>query len=269
MAQTLVVTDSSACLPASIQRRPGLRLVAIPIELVDGEGVDGDLDPRRVWQALRRGEAVKTRAPAALDYLFAVEEPGFDAAVVITAASTFTGMHEHALQAAALSARPVLVVDSHTAAAAQGLVVRAAHVAAVGGASAAEVAAAAVDAARRADLVATLPGLASLERSGRLPADVLDAARRSGPSHLFRLSDGDLVPVEPTPHDPVEAIAEAWAASGATRADPVAVFHASAPADARRLRTLLGTRAPAVQLTLAMAVHTGPGVVGAAWLRPS
>jgi len=269
MAHTLVVTDSSACLPAALQRRPGLRLVPIRIELVDGEGLDGELDPRRVWRALRRGEGVKTRAPSVLDYLLAVEETGFDATVVVTAGSAFTGMHDHALRAAAMSARPVLVVDSGTAAAAQGLVVAAAHAAAATGASAAEVAAAAAEAASRVDLVATLPGVASLERSGHVPAAVLDTARRCEPSPLFRLVDGELVPGDLSPPDPIAAIADAWAASGAAASDPATVFHADAPVAARRLRAALGPHTTTVRFTLAMAVHTGPGVVGAAWLRPS
>jgi DegV family protein with EDD domain len=267
MAHTLVVTDSSAGLPLAVRRRPGLRIVPIRLQLVDGEGVDGELDPRRVWRALGRGEAVKTRAPSVLEYLPAIEEPGYDDTVVVTAAATFTGMHEHAVQAAAMTGRPTLVVDSRTAAAAQGLVVRVALDAAAAGARAPEVAALASAAAGRTHLVATVPGLAALERSGRLPADVLDTARRSGPQPMFRLTDGELVPLEPARGDPIQAIADVWAATGATPADAATVFHADAADAARRLGRLLGPRTPSVPLTLAMAVHTGPGVVGAAWLH--
>jgi fatty acid-binding protein DegV len=130
------------------------------------------------------------------------------------------------------------------------------------------VAALASAAATRARLMATVPGLGALERSGRVPADLLDTARRSGPSPMFQLADGDLVPLEPARGDPIDAIAEARAATGATAADPATVFHADAADAARRLAQLLGPRTPVVPLTLAMAVHTGPGVVGAAWLRP-
>jgi DegV family protein with EDD domain len=267
MAHTLVVTDSSAGLPPAVRRRRGLRIVPIRLQLVDGEGLDGELDTRRVWRALERGEAVKTRAPSVLEYLLAIEDADYDDAVVITAAPAFTGMHEHAVRAAAMTARPTLVVDSRTAAAAQGLVVDVALDAAGSGAGAPAVAALASAAAGRAHLVATVPALAALERSGRLPADVLDTARRSGPSPMFRLADGELVPLEPARDDPIEAIADAWAASGATAADPTTVFHADAPDAARRLARLLGPKTPTVPLTLAMAVHTGPGVVGAAWLR--
>jgi fatty acid-binding protein DegV len=166
-----------------------------------------------------------------------------------------------------MTSRPTLVVDSRTAAAAQGLVVRVALDAAGAGASAPEVSALASAAAARTHLVATLPGLAALERSGRVAADLLDTARRSGASPMFRLADGELVPMEPAGPDAIQAIADAWAASGATPADPATVFHADAAMDARRLGRLLGPNTPSVPLTLAMAVHTGPGVVGAAWLR--
>src|SRR5205823_1795851 len=43
MAHTLVVTDSSAGLPPAVRRRTGLRIVPIRLELVDGEGLDGEL----------------------------------------------------------------------------------------------------------------------------------------------------------------------------------------------------------------------------------
>ena len=268
MAQTLVVTDSSAGVPSAVRRRAGLRIVPIRLQLVEGEGLDGEVDSRRVWRALQRGEEVKTRAPSVLEYLLAIEEPGYDETVVITAAATFTGMHEHAVQAAGMTTRPTLVLDARTAAAAQGLVVRVALDAAAGGARSPEVAALASAAAARARLMATVPGLGALERSGRVPADLLDTARRSGPSPMFQLADGDLVPLEPAPGDPIDAIAEARAATGASPADPATVFHADAADVARRLARLLGPRTPIVPLTLAMAVHTGPGVVGAAWLRP-
>jgi DegV family protein with EDD domain len=268
MAQTLVVTDSSAGLPPAVRRRAGLRIVPIRLQLVDGEGLDGEVDSRRVWRALQRGEEVKTRAPSVLEYLLAIEEPGYDSTVVITAAATFTGMHEHAVQAAAMTSRPTLVVDSRTAAAAQGLVVRVALDAAATRARSPEIAALASAAAGRTQLMATVPRLGALERSGRVRADLLDTARRSGPSPMFQLADGELIPVEPGRDDPIEAIAEARTASGATPADPATVFHADAAAAARHLARLLGPRTPCVPLTLAMAVHTGPGVVGAAWLRP-
>ena len=49
---------------------------------------------------------------------------------------------------------------------------------------------------------------------------------------------------------------------------PALVFHAAEERLARRLASLLPGRARVVPFSPAMAIHTGPGWIGVAWLEP-
>src|SRR5207247_5147279 len=121
-------------------------------DVMDGSPEASEL----VYGALARREPVKSSAPTTVEYLTAIEEARADAVVVITPATEFTGMYRNAAVAAEISARPSVVVDSRTAAAAQGLIVLAASEAAEAGGSFDDVVAVARDAVLRADLVAAL-----------------------------------------------------------------------------------------------------------------
>jgi DegV family protein with EDD domain len=265
----LLVTDSSACLPPAIAGHASVRVVPISILLPGIELSDGPEAAEQVYEALATDTLVKSSPPSALDYLQVIESDGFDAAVVLTPAAEFTVMHRNALVAAKISVRHVEVVDTRTAAAAQGLVTLAALEALESGLPAAAVATAARDVARRTDLIATLPTVASIQRSGRVPAPALEPAAHRGPQPLFRFNDGAVVPLgEAGPEtDPLEALRDEWTRGGGGDADGVFVFHAAHEAEARRLGDLLGGCAEIVPFSPAMAVHTGAGCVGVAWVR--
>jgi fatty acid-binding protein DegV len=224
-----------------------------------------------VYEALAAETLVKSSPPSALDYLQAIESDGYEAAVVLTPAAEFTVMHRNATVAARISVRSVDVVDTRTAAAAQGLVTLAALEALEAGLAASGVAAAAREAARRTDLIATLPTVASIQRSGRVPAPALEPAVHRGPQPLFRFCDGAVIPLgEAGPDiDPLEALRDEWMRAGGHDAEGSFVFHAAQEAEALRLRHLLGSSNEIVPFSPAMAVHTGPGCVGVAWVRQS
>lgn len=267
MNGVLVVTDSSACLPA-LGTLDGVRIAPISILLADREERDDTIEPAVVYRALARDEIVKSSPPTLLDYLTAIEHGDFEAAVVLTPSSEFTVMSHNARLAAELSARPVRVLDTATAAAAQGLVVLEAVEAARSGATLDEVVAVAEAASRRVELVATIESTETIERSGRVSSPALAAARRLGVRPLFRFRDGTISPVDATSvDDPIEAIRRVWLGDGGPGATRSAVFHATSPGLATRLQRVLGVEGPIAAFSPAMAIHTGPGVVGVAWLR--
>ena len=47
------------------------------------------------------------------------------------------------------------------------------------------------------------------------------------------------------------------------------VFHAANPERARELQALVGGSTYLTEFSPSMGIHTGPGVVGVAWLRPA
>jgi DegV family protein with EDD domain len=265
----LLVTDSSACLPPGLLGRAHLRVVPLSVLLPDAELPDGPAASERVYRAFAAGEPTKSAPPSLREYLDALEGDAYDEAVILTPAVEFTVMYRNARLAATMARRHVEVVDTRTAAAGQGLIVSVAVEALEAGASASEVAEIAREAAHRTDLVAMLPDLASIERSGHVPATALHATGGTATQPIFRFSEGSVVPLggQGTQADATSILRTTWAAAGGLEADRTLFFHAASYAEALRFRTNLGHDQPIVEFSPAMTVHTGIGCVGVAWMR--
>jgi fatty acid kinase fatty acid binding subunit len=264
-----LVTDSSACLPPS-SRRLGVWTVPILVRVGSEDYQDGvNLDPETLYGSIRRGIPVKSSAPTPLDYLEAIEGAGADHVVVITPAAEFTWMFRSATLASDLASRRVSVVDSRSATAGHCLVVMAAAAAARAGKSGDEVVALAQDAASRVELVGCLETLDFLRSSGRVPALALGMASQLGVRPLFRFRAGvaERVGLPRSLDAALSRMVKAWQEAGGETAERTAVFHAARPDGAEDLRRRLGVDAFTTEFSAAMGIHTGPGVVGVAWLR--
>jgi DegV family protein with EDD domain len=267
MVRVLLTTDSSACLPLRVFDRQHVRVLPISIHLPTGDWPDGPETAHRTYAAIAAGETVHSRPPSAFDYLKAVEDGDFEAALVITPAAEFTAMHHNASVAAKLSSRPVEIIDSRTAAAGQSLIVLAVLAAIERGASLTEAVQVARQAVQRARLVAVLPTMTALEENARLPASAIGRTRSGVPS-LFRFQDGTVThigDVRPTVN-PVEALSQVRNHSGGSEAAPTLVFHAAQEHLARTLAHRIPGKPRVVPFSPAMAIHTGPGWLGIAWL---
>lgn len=268
-----IVTDSSACIPRPLIERFAITVVPIQVAIGGQEFRDGvDLKPARLYGALQRGLAVKSSAPSPFDYLDAVDPlPEDVTAVVVTPAIEFTRMYRNAVLASEMTGRRITVVDSRSATAGHGLVVLAAARAGALG-SVDDAVAAAEDASSRVELVACLESLEHLRQSGRLPAMALGLANHLGVRPVFRMRQGtaERLGLPRSEDGALGRIVREWRANGGPRARTVAVFHAGRAERARRLVAMLGGRASfTTEFSAAMAIHTGPGVTGVAWLRPS
>lgn len=282
MPPVVLVTDSSACVPLGWRQHPLLRVLPLGI-LADDRRVsddDGSEATALVAAARAAGHPVATVAPSPVDFL-RVLDPVPGGAVVVTPAAEVAVMHRNAVLAARLAGSEVLVVDSATAGPSHGLCVVAGLQAADDGADTVEVAAAVTAAAGRARLVAATPDLSRVGAAVRpeWPAGggpdpgVLAAVR--GRAAVFRFHDGVPVPVEAADvADPLGALVATWQADGGRLASPMVVFHADDAAGADELRRRLATvrtvaeEVPIVPVSAAMAVHTGSGCLGVAWLLP-
>jgi fatty acid-binding protein DegV len=228
---------------------------------------DGPEAVARVYRAFDEDEPTKSAPPSMLDYLDSIECSDFDAAVVLTPAVEVTVMYRNARLAAAMSRRKVEVVDTRTAAAGQGLIISVAAEAQASGAPVVDIAEAARDAAARTKMVAMLPDLTSIERSGHVPAISLERYADQASQLLFRVDQGFISPLgHPSPHwDSPAVLQAAWLASGGTNAERTLFFHANAAAEVSHLRSVIGSEEPIVEFSPAMTVHTGIGCVGVAW----
>jgi DegV family protein with EDD domain len=270
MRRVALITDSSACLPPEVVEGDDLRILPIVLHLPSGD-IRGDtqLAAERVYRALAADEPVKSSAPSALEYLAAIEARDGGPVLVITPATEFTIMYRNACLAAELAGGPIIVLDSRTAAAAHGLVVHAAAKAAQAGASLEQIVRAAEDASRRAELVAALDRLEYIRRSGRVPSVALGFAEQLGIRPVFRLREGVVqrLGIARSEVAALRRIAKEAATRGFAGAASSAVFHAASPHRAEELRTMLGGSDFSCEFSPSMGIHTGPGVVGAAWLR--
>ena len=266
-----LITDSSACLPPSVRRRYDVGVVPILVQIDGEEFRDGvDLDPSALYRAVEEGTPVKSAAPSPLDYLDAIEAAGDGPVVVVTPAEEFTRMHRNAVLGAELSGRPVSVVDSRSAAGAQGLVVLAAAEAGEAGGAIDDAVAAAEAAASAAELVAWIESLEYLRTSGRVPAFTLGLAAHLGVRPVFRMRAGtaERVALPRSDDAALRRVVREWRAGGGPSASRAAVFHAGRPELADRLAEQLGVETIVSEFSAAMAIHTGPGTIGLAWLRP-
>jgi DegV family protein with EDD domain len=269
VARTLVVTDSSACLPRPLADELQVRVAPIRVHVGDRTLPDDGATAALVYEALAAGEAVKSSAPSPGDYLALIEEGEAEGAVVVTPPLEFTAMWRAASLAGRLASRPTTVVDCRTAAAGQCLVVLAAARAAAALATPLEVVHAAEDAARRCEMLAVLDSVGPIGRSGRVPSSVLAAADRAGIHPVFRLRSGavELVASPRSATRALDELARRFEALSGRGAPEAVVFHALAPEQAEALAKRLGAQL-VTEFSPAMGIHTGPGVLGVAFLRP-
>jgi DegV family protein with EDD domain len=266
-----VVTDSAAAIPPELIARFDITvvpmwLVANDVALREGERELGELlgDMRVTTSAPTPGEFE--------DAIRAALQRGASDVLVLTIASAMSATHDAAAVAVRDVGEHVRVVDTMTAAGAQALVVLAAARAAHAGLSLDEVARVAVDVAARVRLVATVPDLDHLVRSGRVPGIAGWAGRTLGLSPLFEFRTGKVHRLRPARG--VDAAYDRLVARFRREAVPgcrphVVALHALAPEAAQALLERVRVADPvesfASEFGSVMVVHAGPGLVGLAW----
>lgn len=272
-----VVVDGAASLPGELVARYGIEVVPMTI-VVDGvprpdTGVDLEVLLRD--HAL---EELSTSGPSPGEFATVLERvlERADEAVVLTVSSRMSTTYEAALVGARVSEPSrVRVVDTTTAAGGEGLVALAAARAALEGADAEAVEAAARTVIERVSLVATLDDLAHLVRSGRVPGLAGLAAGMLHVNPLFEFRAGAAHPLRPAVG---HAAAEHRIVGRCLEGRPdvpgarlhAAVLHALAPDRAQSLLDALVAAVDDLDVFVAsfgpvMTVHVGPGLVGLAW----
>jgi DegV family protein with EDD domain len=270
----VVIADSAAALDPSLAQQYGV--ITVPMQLeIGGKPVDeSQIGLDELVERLDDG--VQTSGPPPGAFAEALEHNLGDAgAVILTVGRQLSSTHQSAVTASRMAASEgsIRVVDTGTAAGAEGLVVIAAAEAASSGATLDEVEARALQVAERVRLVASVEHLTYLVRGGRVPAVAARVGDRLGVRPVFELSNAHIRPLRPafSSEGAADLILSQWRRS---RPDGeglhVAGLHALRPHDAEMLlervraevepvTSFLGTFGPV------MVAHTGPGVIGLAW----
>jgi DegV family protein with EDD domain len=269
-----LVADSAASLSADEAARAGV--VVVPMRLRVGE-VDIDDGTRAPADLLAHLDArVTTAAPSPGRFAdaLAVADTG-EGVVVLTVAKSMSASFEAARLAARLHPGPVRVVDTNTAAGAEGLVVLAAAERAGDGAGIDEVEERARTVAARVRLLATLDDLDHLARSGRVPGAVAWANRFLNLAPVFSFRHGKAVPRVParSRRAAIEHMVHACASEATADAClHVAAIHGAEPAEADQLLARVREQVPdaiasetIMPFSGVMLAHTGPRLLGLAW----
>lgn len=248
----------------------------VPMQIAFGGRVVSETEVTPVDVAANLGSGLSTSAPSPGAFAAAIEEAERGAGVVVmTVSSKLSASYKAASLAAGSTGIETKVVDTTTAAGAEGLVVLAACRAAQAGRSVAETAERAARAALGARLVAAVGSLEHLARSGRVPQAANWAGNHLGLQMMFELSGGRIRPLRP-----VRGAVRATEAmvDRVKRSDPldgsrlhVAGMHSFDERDAAGLlqaleRCCRPSSAFVGSFGPVMLAHTGPGMRGLAWL---
>lgn len=275
------MTDSAASLPADLAAANGVTVVPMWVAVGGEQYRDGELSLAEVLERVDEGLSTSGPAPGELARAASEADQG-DGVVILTLSQNMSGVYQSArLATELLEAGPererVAVVDTGTAAGAEGLVVLAAARAAQAGLPLGSVVEAAQRAGRKVRLLATLPSLDYLARGGRVPGAAAWGARWLGLNPVFEFKQGKVKPLRPArgPRLARRRIVETWSrevtaerARGA--ALHVAALHSLEPSVAAGLLAEVRQRLePATafvgSFSPVMVAHTGPGLVGLAW----
>ncbi len=267
----VVVTDSSARLPADLLAEWGIRVVALHV-LVDGRDLRDGVDevPADLYQRPQVSTAGASPAELAAVYRAALVDSGGDGVVAVhisTALSSTLGAAEYAAREFGSAVR---VIDSGSAGMGIGFVALAAARAARRGAALDAVAAQAAAAVPRVHAFIVVQRLENLRRSGRIgtAASWLGTALAVKP--LLRIEDGALVlsaRVRTTSKATAAMIEQVLEVVGERRA-ALAVQHVDNPAGAAEVAATLASALPAcgpplvTDLGPVLGVHLGPGALG-------
>ncbi|MFQ5873075.1 MAG: DegV family protein [Dehalococcoidia bacterium] len=279
MPDVAVVTDSTACLPRELVQEYGIRVV--PLTFIFGDVSykdDPDLDIEEFYRRLEGEKTPPATSPASPGtYLEVFRELSQQARGIlcITVASRISGMFEAARVAKEMAGDSlpevqVRVMDSGTAAMAQGFVARAAARAAKCGDSLEGVWRAAADVKSRVELIAMVDTLSYLARSGRIPRVGAWAASVVGLKPILTIKDGHvkLASTSRNSQRAMEKMLKVMQERTGGKGDlHVSVIHANVPSKAEQFKTEVQQRVKCVELFVArfspvMGIYTGPGVLG-------
>jgi DegV family protein with EDD domain len=278
--QVVVVTDSTAYLPAGVADRFSIRVVPLQVVLGGRSGAEGtEVTPAEVAAALASWVPVSTSRPTPAEFAAVYREAldgGASGIVSLHLSRELSGTWDSArLAAAEVDADRVRVVDSRSAAMGLGFAVLAAAEAAAASAAPQEVYDAAVGTAERTTTLFYVDTLEHLRRGGRIGAAQALLGTALSMKPILHVREGRIVPLEKV-RTVSKGIARlealAVAAAGDQRAD-VAVQHLAASERAGVLAARLRSRLPKIgqfytsEIGAVVGAHVGPGVLGVVVVR--
>ena len=268
----IVVTDSSARLPADMIAQWGIRVAPLHI-LVDGNDLRDGIDeaPADLYQRQVTTAGASPTELAAV-YRQALSDSCGDGVVAVHISTELSSTLGAAVHVAREFEGAVRVVDSKSAGMGTGFVALAAARAAREGGNLTTVAAQAESTVPRLHAFLVVQRLENLRRSGRIGAAASWLGTALAVKPLLRIDDGKLVlaqRVRTTSKATVAMVEQVLAVVGEQRA-ALAVHHVDNPGAAAEVAATLASALPGcppavvTDLGPVLGVHLGPGAVGVA-----
>jgi DegV family protein with EDD domain len=277
MSNVLVVTDSSATVPADLVQQLGIQVVPILLNLNGQTYRDGiDITPGEVYRRQRASKVLPTTAaPSAGDFLRVYAKAARDASAIVSIhlptelSATFTVASTACQLVDGITIR---LVDSRTVAMGQGFVVLEAARAAAAGAHLEEVVARAEEIARRVHVLAALDTLEYLHRGGRIGGATAFLGTMLKIKPIVYVADGEVAAfAKPrTMSRAIQLMLQEMARRAGDRPLHVAILHADALDGAEEMREQVEAQFNCAELyitefTPVMGAHAGSGVLGIAF----
>ncbi len=282
MKKVTIVTDTTACVPQEYVAELGIEVVPVQLIIEEKTYRDGkDISAAEFYAVLRNSKTMPTTSSSSpapyLDAFCHASRQSQDI-LCLTEPAKFSAMYSSAQVAketalATFKDISIDVMECTTAAAGQGLVVLAAAKAAALGKPLAEVKKISEDIMSRVNLYATLDTLQYLARSGRVPqaAALVNSILNIKPIFTLNHADAHTVALPRTMQSAMDRMLKLMssAVAGGQKLH-VAVMHADAMEQAVIFKDRITSRFDCQEIyitefTPVMGVHTGPGLIGAAF----
>jgi DegV family protein with EDD domain len=277
MGRVLVVTDSSATVPAGLVQNLDIRVVPILLNLNGQTYRDGiDITPGEVYRLLRSSTRLPTTsAPSAGDVLRVYAAAAQEASGIVSIhlptelSATFSVA---SASSQLVDGPPIRIVNSQSVAMGQGFVVLEAARAAAAGVDLDAVVTRAEQVARKVHVIATLDTLKYLRRGGRIGGAAALAGTMLRIKPMVYVASGTVNALSKprTMSRAIQLMLEETERRAGGLPLHASVFHADAPDEAEALCRMIESSFDCVELhvtefTPVMGVHAGPGVVGLAF----
>ncbi|MEA3459142.1 MAG: DegV family protein [Chloroflexota bacterium] len=278
MGKVSIVTDSLADIPAGLVEKYNIHVIPILVMFGQETFRDGvDITPEEFYRRFRESDELPTTAvPSMIEFVKLYQKLGqeADGIVSIHISEHLSATVETAKVASKeLPEIPIRVIDAHSTTMAQGFVaLEAAKVAAAGG-DLKKVAARAEEMIPKVHVMAMVPTLKYLHRTGRIGRAEYLAGSLLKINPILHIARDGIVEALEKPRTKAKALKRLLEMTeemiGSNPAH-IAVVHADALDEAERLRKKVDSRFNCVELfitefTPVLGTHTGPGVVGLAF----
>jgi len=283
MPKVAIVTDSLACLTKELVEQYGIRIVPLSFYVGDKIYKDWvDVTPSQAYELfLKDPESWRSSAPSPVEFLKAYREVSNRTKNILCVtissklSTTYNVAHVAKGQVEAeLPGISVEVVDSLTTTAAEGFVALAAARAAAEGKNLAEVTKTAEEMREKVTFVAVLDTVRYVYRSGRMPKVAAQAGSILNIRPIFTISSGVVrtVGIVRSKEHGVNHMLKIMRDKVGQNPVHVAVMHAYAPDEAKRLKERVSSEFNCAELWLTefsplMGYTTGTGTLGLAFYK--